>query len=305
MADRNSDIFHISLMEIAYTIIMVLVLLLGARLYEYAEREKTNEDKLAEQAVLLEKKAEEIAALRQRLETVTKQLATAQSGPCQLDEDDPVTTMMPCVKCIARQGNLTQAEAQVATDLSVELMETWRKLDNRPNLSELKKALEQARPLLATAKPLVEESRYQALAAQSQEQARSLKEAKAQAEYFRRRSGIDLPPCWMDESGRSPQYLLSIRVDAKSRVHVSPAWPQERNDEAKAIPGLSKLLNLKTMSLNTFARHAAPILQYANAHQPEACRYYVRLRNDVPDRRGADRARLKIENFFYKYEVHR
>ncbi len=308
MSDRNNDIFHISLTEIAYTIIMILVLLLGARIYEYAQQQEQHEVVIAKQENLIREKRAEIEQLNKQLNELRTRVAALQeitnANPCGLDKDDPVTTMMPCVKCIARRGNLTQEEAQAATDMSIALIEEWRKLKNRPTLQALKKSMAEARKLMAEGKRVVSREDFKALEAAKSAQERDLKEAQAKAEYFRRRSGIDLPPCWMDDAGRSPQYLFTVQIDAQSQVHVTPAWPAERDNDAATIPGVAEILAKKTMNLNEFARLASPILKHANARKPEACRHYVRLQNEVPDRRGADRARLKIENFFYKYEVH-
>lgn len=301
MSDRKSDVFHISLTEIAFTIIMILVILLGARLHKYAQDEKSNLDMIAQQEEIIEKNKLEIEQLSDKLEVLRKEISRYR----KVDDDEHIPVkLLSCVACFEQQGDLTPDEAIAATNLAVSLMKEWRNMEEKPSLVRLQKAVKDASKLLAEGKRVVSRDDYKALEATKAAQERSLKEAQAKAEYFRRRSGIDLPPCWMDDSGRSPQYLFTVLVDKNSQVHISRAWPDERNDDAALIPGVAEMLANPTMSLNEFSRRAAPILKHANARKPEACRYYVRLQNEVPDRRGADRARLKIENFFYKYEVH-
>lgn len=85
---------------------------------------------------------------------------------------------------------------------------------------------------------------------------------------------------------------------------MTPAWPETRNEEATAIPGVKEITKKKIMSIGEFRQMAAPILRDSNEKKPEACRYYVKLQNQIRDRKSADLNRLIVEQYFYKLEIY-
>lgn len=115
------------------------------------------------------------------------------------------------------------------------------------------------------------------------------------------RGGRDYPPCWADEKGKV-EFLLN--VDLKPDViEVTPGWPSNREADALALPGILEVLGAPA-PLETFQSRIQGIFQWSRRHDPE-CRHFVRLRSQISDAVQSDRARLAIENYFYKSEIRR
>lgn len=115
------------------------------------------------------------------------------------------------------------------------------------------------------------------------------------------RGGRDYPPCWADETGKV-EFLFSIEVRPDS-VAVLPAWPARRESAAKAIPGIDAVLS-GPHSNQSFASKIQSIFNWSKTQDPE-CRHYVQLKSMISDAVQSDRARLMVENFFYKVEARR
>lgn len=115
------------------------------------------------------------------------------------------------------------------------------------------------------------------------------------------RGGRDYPPCWADESGQI-EYLFAIELRPDSAV-VTRAWPDIREADARALPGVDELLMAPT-SLAAFPDAVRAIFEQSRSSDPE-CRHYVRLRSTINDAVQSDRARLMVERFFYKVESRR
>lgn len=115
------------------------------------------------------------------------------------------------------------------------------------------------------------------------------------------RGGRDYPPCWADESGKV-EFLFSVEVRPDSVV-VSPAWPARREAAARALPGIEAAL-AGPHSNQAFVSKIQGIFNWSKTQDPE-CRHYVQLRSSISDAVLSDRARLMVENFFYKVEARR
>jgi len=115
------------------------------------------------------------------------------------------------------------------------------------------------------------------------------------------RGGRDYPPCWADESGKV-EFLLSVEI-RPDLVVVAPAWPAHREAAARALPGIEEAL-AGPHSNQAFVSKIQGIFNWSRTRDPE-CRHYVRLRSSISDAVQSDRARLMVENYFYKVEVRR
>lgn len=115
------------------------------------------------------------------------------------------------------------------------------------------------------------------------------------------RGGRDYPPCWADETGKV-EFLFSVEVRPDS-VAVSPAWPARREAAAKALPGIDAVLAGPNMN-QAFASKIQGIFNWSKTQDPE-CRHYVQLKSTISDAVQSDRARLMVENYFYKVEARR
>lgn len=115
------------------------------------------------------------------------------------------------------------------------------------------------------------------------------------------RGGRDYPPCWADESGKV-EFLFSVEVRPDS-VDVSPAWPPRREAAARALPSIDAVIS-GPHSNQSFISKIQGIFNWSKVQDPE-CRHYVQLKSTIADAVQSDRARLMVENFFYKVEARR
>jgi hypothetical protein len=115
------------------------------------------------------------------------------------------------------------------------------------------------------------------------------------------RGGRDYPPCWADESGKV-EFLFVIETRSEG-ITVSPAWPARREADARALPGIAEAL-AGPHTYRDFPAMTKAVFNWSQKQSPE-CRHYVQLRSYIPDAIESDRARLMIENYFYKVEARR
>ncbi|WP_146204314.1 hypothetical protein [Massilia glaciei] len=115
------------------------------------------------------------------------------------------------------------------------------------------------------------------------------------------RGGRDFPPCWADETGKV-EFLFALETKSGS-VTISPAWPERREASARALPGINEALG-GPHAHQDFPSQVRALFNWSKAQSPE-CRHYVQLKSSIADAIQSDRARLMIENFFYKVEVRR
>lgn len=128
---------------------------------------------------------------------------------------------------------------------------------------------------------------------------------RGQVAFFKRRlearGGRDYPPCWATESG-SPEYLFSVEL-TPTGVQVKPSWPASREADAKALPGMADALQ-SPVSMTDFVRNVQGIFNASKTADPQ-CRHYVYLKSSIVEAAASDRARLTVENYFYKNEIRR
>lgn len=115
------------------------------------------------------------------------------------------------------------------------------------------------------------------------------------------RGGRDYPPCWADESGK-PQFLAAVELRSDG-ISVTRDWQDARSAEASKLPGFADFVG-KIHSHAQFPGAVQPIFNWSRHQDPE-CRHYVLLRSTISDAVQSDRARLMVENFFYKSEARR
>jgi hypothetical protein len=115
------------------------------------------------------------------------------------------------------------------------------------------------------------------------------------------RGGRDFPPCWADESGKV-EFLFVVELQSES-IAISPSWPARRESDAQMLPGISEIL-AGPVGHASFAERMKGILDLSKRQDPQ-CRHYVQLKSLIPDAVRSDRARLMVENHFYKVEVRR
>lgn len=376
MSRRNDQVFQLSLTEIAFTLIFILLLLLGYLVV----REQT--EKEAALAALAKTKGAEASARSMEaaraelvkalagagagknapsMDEVISRLTAAQDARTeterlkkQVEDLDAQLSAMTEVKKLlekaANEQNVEPDDLAEALTLQQKVREVLAKMETdgqgsgenagtKPGANpqvrreQHKQALDQVQHAITTTgllrvalkkqldqdlMPGKEAQTIDSIVAAAKAQADSAKKGtnletamkensdlRGQVAFFKRRlearGGRDYPPCWATESG-SPEYLFSIEL-TPTGVQVKPSWPASREADAKALPGMDDALQ-SLVPMVAFVRNVQGIFNASKTADPQ-CRHYVYLKSSIVEAAASDRARLTVENYFYKNELRR
>lgn len=371
MAQRNDQVFQLSLTEIAFTISFILLLLLG-----YLVFKEQSERLDAEQKLALVQSSESAAAA---LEVAKNTLETALRKVDGSHPQDVITKLIAADEIRVERDRLKQqiddinAKLTALTELKTQLENAAKEAGNDVTLEQVESALVLQQKILKSieAEDARQESKNELVRKLSkQDKARQNEEAldkvaqalsttaelknqlkkqlgkdlpkgkeaetleaifasaksyaelssgginlatvkkensdlRGQVAFLKNRldarGGRDYPPCWADESGRV-QFLFAIETKADVVV-VAPAWPAIREAAARALPGIGDVL-AAPHSHREFVSSIQGIFNWSKKQDPE-CRHYVQLKSSISDAIQSDRARLMVENYFYKVEARR
>jgi len=124
---------------------------------------------------------------------------------------------------------------------------------------------------------------------------------KGQIVYLTRKlnigGGNELPPCWVNKKSGKAEYLFSVTI-GEDDIYVAPRWPNYRQKELRKYKMLDQLSD-KRMSVSEFLQLTRPI--YSDADR-KSCKHYLYLYDDALTKDGYKAKRLRLENYFYKYE---
>lgn len=320
---KHDEVFEISLTEIAFTLVLLLVMLLGTRLF-------------TEHSVSMEQK-KIIAQQKEALDSLSQ-----LTGLCKPDPEDPISPMMPCNKCVSQVAHISKKEAAESIDLGRDLSRILREIDPKANYQDYKDKLIKVASLVASGKEVIDKSNFDvkkeeldkanfeikklkqtvetlrsedsdratlsekisSLETQVEKCEKDVHTVEAQNKYLARIAGLGYPPCWVGSNGK-PQYLFTIDLLPDDKLIVNRAWPEERKKDALDMPPVVQVEKYfgQTISMSKFLPFANQILEISNNAKPSACRHFVILKNHIPERQIGDRQRLRIENNFYKLEV--
>lgn len=115
------------------------------------------------------------------------------------------------------------------------------------------------------------------------------------------RGGRDYPPCWANEHTGKVEFLFAVDMQPGS-VEIRSAWPKERETDAAALPGVMEMISDSPIKNSDFMTRVKGVFDISQKMQ---CRHYVLLKSLINDAVESDRARLMVENYFYKMEVRR
>lgn len=287
--EKNDSVFQVSLTEIAFTLILLLVMLLGVRLAHSIRTENALQD--------------EVTAQKNYIRMLQK---TATGSLCQPDPNDPIDIMQPCIQCIAKTSQRTKKDAKKLIALGENLLNQWEQSKNKVPFPEFVTQMQRAGELAAEGNFILSKRDLEnngGITEAFVHQQKELADLKSKYTFCKNKAGFGIPPCWLDKDSR-PEFIFNVRLNSNKSVFVTPAWPETRNEEATAIPGVKEITKKKIMSIGEFRQMAAPILRDSNEKKPEACRYYVKLQNQIRDRKSADLNRLIVEQYFYKLEIY-
>ena len=109
--------------------------------------------------------------------------------------------------------------------------------------------------------------------------------------------GNELPPCWASKKSGKAEYIFTV-VIGENGIKVSPRWPKYRAKEMKKYRLNPKLFS-REISVDQFLDYTAKV--YKDADKKE-CKHYLYLYDEAESKAGYKDKRLKLENYYYKYE---
>ena len=362
MAQNNDQIFQLSLTEIVFCIVFILLLLLGYQVIKEQEARKEAEEALARVQSADETKtrldgarAALVAELRKvgvaAPDDVINKLIEAQKLReerdllrKQVEDLDAKLTALTELQKLLERGTGDKSEiAKAEVTNALALQAAVRRELGEPDANHPKKTsdtdkaatstLDAVKQAITTTKTLRSEAKSKLGLEPNQitegqtvvdivDAARSFGELskgginvsglrkessdlRGQVAFLKKRldarGGRDYPPCWADESGKV-EFLFAIELRSDSVV-VTPAWPAKREADAKALPGISTAL-AEAHSYRSFVSAIQGVFNWSKVQDPE-CRHYVQLKSSILDAVQSDRARLMVENYFYKVEARR
>jgi hypothetical protein len=358
MAQRNDQVFQLSLTEIAFTISFLLLLLLGYLVF----KEETARIAAEEGLAAIQTAESATSALNTAKSELTYVLTKANIGK----PDDVISKLVDAEQIRAERDQFKQqvqdidAKLTALTELSKQIQDVGAAKRKDITRDEVLSALalqEQVRAVSERVEPAkstktgnkqVMETVHQALTITTElkqqlkdklrrdllpgTEAQTIKEIVTAAQQFgalsdskqnpetvrkensdlrgqvaflknrlEARGGRDYPPCWADETGKV-EFLFAIEVRPDS-VSVAPAWPARRESSAEAMPGIDAAI-AGPHTNQAFVSKILGIFNWSKTQDPE-CRHYVQLRSSISDAVQSDRARLMVENYFYKVEARR
>jgi hypothetical protein len=314
------------LSEIAFTLLFVLLLLLGfmllqerrdkdAALAQLAASVQAQDAQAAESALREAKTRLEEALKRQGVPDPQKLVAAVAAAGAAAAERDRLQQQIQDLnqKLVAleelrdqvqRAGQkpgqtLSREQIEQALALKSELrhqVKTKLKREIAPGqeIKELSKFVDDAR---TSAELTVSQGTGNPLAV---ENAR----LRTQVSFFEKRDkmrGLDHLPCWMD-SQLKPEFIFNVQTTATGVV-VTRGWPAHRETEARNSPGFEAMTahDGAAMNVQQFAAAAASYLDYGRKQSPE-CRHFVYLSSTIADADRRDEARRLVNGFFYVLE---
>lgn len=361
MSNNSDQIFQLSLTEIAFILVFILMFLLGSMVflahrenedlkealnslgnYEQKKADLDKATRLLEETLAGKDITNPEEVIKNLVDSVNAQKVIAKLKKLIIDQDAKITALSEIQKAIDAakgqgDGALVQEQIEKALTLSKELKEQLQarleKPEDKALLEDIDRVAEKAKELVAGVEklerffkddPLLAEllgdtpeqklenlvKEYREFDALKRDGSNPIlvkkenSDLKGQIQFLKNKleanGGMDAPPCWADENGKV-QMLLTVELH-ENDLNVSRAWPDTREADAKALPNISAVMAAPTADYPSFLRAVKPI---SDLSRQLNCRYYVRIKNMIPDAVTSDRRRLSIEDYFYKVEVRR
>ncbi|PJG82908.1 hypothetical protein [Caviibacterium pharyngocola] len=330
---RNDSVFQLSLTEIAFMLIFILLLLLGWMYF--LERDKAEHFKQELQQV--ENKLNEYSDDRKTVSEVLQLLKLRNANPEEIifelesllenskeierlkekltNQDETLTALSEILAEGKHNKDELVQKLQEVVGFRERIIEHLKEADLQINVNDLnaiEKVLQDSIVLNKQLESMIPENINQEdrqlftenlLQQLTHQDMRDNAMLKGQVQFLRKKlrdanGGRDYPPCWANEETGAIDYLFRIDI-LNNGLKVTPAWIPERAEDAANIPNLEKLIN-KVHSRGQFQALTNAILVESNEKQ---CRHYVRMKNNVNNLSLFNNSRYTIENVFYKLEI--
>lgn len=308
----RDNVFQLSLTEIAFIIICLLLFLLGSMLMT---RDKQLKDQ-AEVIKIIETVKEKNKDLR---EYVTELAEAARSRDALEELKQQVADLDEQIQTLEKIREILATPSPEETAKS--LMDESKGEDKPPPSPEpvsdeqLVEQVEQMKKQAQADKAFIEnlleqaqgedrESLPQVLAALNEAggDVKALAKKNAdlieQVSFLSRTSGFGFPPCF-PKPGNSMDYLVEVEL-YEDYLTIERRWPAARQAEAAAIPNIN-MVDMQRMTYAQFRVFGQSVLDHSKAQRPE-CRHYAIIDNRVENASTAQNRRLIVENYMYKLE---
>jgi len=304
---KNDQVFQLSLTELAFTLVFLLLLLSGwivvAQKYEYAKREKEHQQ-FIDQAKQMKQEAEDALA------EISKLLAGKVANP-----EEVISDLRRCsAKEIENSKLLTRvAEQEAKLTALVAVQELLNaEGDNAykaevENAMAFKRAYEEALGKKLSPEEIVKHAKECAssaaildvLAKENQNLRGQVTFMSKQETAAKGKKGFGLPPCWVDSDGRA-QRLFAIEVTERGLI-VRPGWVPERNDDAKSLPNIDTILaTTGEQTIQKFRDGVMPIFLWSQRKDPE-CRHYASIGVSAASVNASVAGSNAVNDYFYPY----
>jgi hypothetical protein len=105
-------------------------------------------------------------------------------------------------------------------------------------------------------------------------------------------------PCWFDAAGKV-QFLLVLEL-RPGNVLVTPAWPPEREADARAVAGIEPLLRASgPIPYDRFTERARNIME----RNKSQCLYSVQVKDSIRGGMRSEKVHQQLETFFHTVSV--
>lgn len=301
---QTGQVFPLSITEIAFIIIFILILFIGLKDRQIPEITKQREE--------IARKEQSTAQMLQKIHSVLK-----ESGSTKPDEI--LSELIRKIDTQAENEHLKQKIENLEAELSIltEIKNMIQKKADKDNV--LQEEIMTALALKSQLKQIAEKEggnnneqklleKLKEFDKYSTEKEKELKDIRGQLVFFQKQldahGGRDYPPCWVDEKTGEIQFLLDIAISDEGLI-TKKAWPIEREEDALNLAGIDNFIKESSLqSLSEFKEKAFPIFQWSRNRVPE-CRHYVFIKSTATQAPLERRLRWGVEDFFYKYERRR
>lgn len=328
---KNEGIFQLSLTEIAFMLIFILLLLLGlmyfnllkektALLQENRQQQESlanyeqNQKIVADTIKLLQLEKTDPDEIVSQLKAVMETKAEVERLREKLQDQETLLTSLTEIlgknlsseqlsEKLNELSSFNEHILQAAQNAGIDPSDLKALSDYLSQAIRLNQLVEQALDFPQDLNKAQKEALIAELLAKLNDP--NTKESlnlQGQVAYLRKRlesqGGRDLPPCWADPETGSIDYLFRMDIFPNG-IKVTPIWADKRADEAKKIPNVDKLAG-KLLPRTQFQQLTQAIRALTDEMQ---CRHYVTIKNHVKDLQTFNNMRYAIEHIFYKREL--
>lgn len=339
---KNDQVFQLSLTELAFILIFLLLLLSGWMIGLEKGKRKELEEKLSESSrdldayiskvkamegreselqLVIDKAIAEKALAEKTIENAESVIADLKdvANSKNINPDEIISNLQDCSRNKADSERLSRLIEDLESQITAleKVKNVIESTDAAGQSSLAKKEVISALALKSEIekqlkKPIDPGSEYDLASScvsaisSIDESAKLATNLRGQLSYVMRQleqsknpKGFGLPPCWLDEAGKT-QKLFDIEI-ADSGLIVSPGWPPDRAGDALKLPAAQEMTSvMSSVAIAKFRPDAEKILQWSKVQDPE-CRHYASVVVSATKVDAAVYGKNAVYDYFYPF----